>query len=55
MSISNTFSNLNQPKSILSDLKSENGLPFQKILSKETIAKSLQDLCERTANPSLQV
>jgi hypothetical protein len=44
VSISNTFSSLNQPKSILSDLKSENGLPFQKILSKETIAKSLQEL-----------
>ena len=45
MNIRNTFSNLNHhPKSILSDLKSSKGLPFQDVLSKETIAESMQDL-----------
>jgi hypothetical protein len=45
VSIINIFPNLNHhPKSILSDLKFAKGLPFQNVLSKETIAKSMQDL-----------
>lgn len=43
VNINNTLSNRNT-KSILSDLKSTAGLPFQNVLSKETIAKSIQDL-----------
>jgi Transposase DDE domain len=45
VSINNTFPNHNHhSKSILSDLKFAKGLPFQKVLSKETIAKSMRDL-----------
>jgi hypothetical protein len=44
VSINNIFPNLNHhPKSILSDLKFVKGLPFQKVLSKETIAKRLNE------------
>ena len=42
MAINNTFLNTNHPKSVLSQLKSADGLPFKDVLSSETIGKNME-------------
>lgn len=47
MNINNIFSNTNHPKSIVNQIKSAQGLPFQDILSSESIVNNIKGMCYR--------